>query len=416
MRLLVLASVQPSFQHARAGYIVLASLLEALAGLGHQVGFATAGCANRIDASSSERLGAAGVSFVGDYTQDMHVRAGDVTGLRSDVRTLRKAFLPMKNDDDPVFEVPGATVKKLLASKPDLIVLFWDTWFEHLLGHLAAVPVVGYLAKPRYDSPMRAIENSDGTGVGAVKNAIAYRTLAHQRARHLVRLKNLKAACNICALDASAYTDAGIACSYVSNTWPDMFGALWRTRRQAAQLARAETGILGNIGDMTGTGNRYGLHYLATQVLPGLAAGNWRISLCGKAPPAGELAAGLNHPNVLVKGFIDDIDAEMLGNKVLLLLNNAGPYTGGYTRVIYAFSSGACLVGHSKLAESMPEVVHGQNALLGASGPEIAALITRVVNDPDLAARIGANARATYERACRPEVVAGRLVQIAAMT
>ena len=90
----------------------------------------------------------------------------------------------------------------------------------------------------------------------------------------------------------------------------------------------------------------------------------------------------------------------MVGNHIFLLLNNAGPYTGGYTRVIYAFSSGSCLIAHKRLADSMPELVHDRNCLLGAT-PERSpiTLPPRHATHPARAARRG---RARHLRAGLP--------------
>jgi hypothetical protein len=68
-------------------------------------------------------------------------------------------------------------------------------------------------------------------------------------------------------------------------------------------------------------------------------------------------------------------------------------------------------VAHKRLADSMPEVVHDLNALLGGSAAEIASLLERAANDPGLARRIGEGARETYDRVYRPAVIAGVLAE-----
>ena len=120
------------------------------------------------------------------------------------------------------------------------------------------------------------------------------------------------------------------------------------------------------------------------------------------------------HPHVALRGFVPDIDDEVAGNHIFLLLNNAGPYTGGYTRVIYAFSSGSCLIAHTRLADSMPELVHGRNCLLGATPEEIADHIAAAARDPGLRARLGEAGRATYEEDYRPSRVARGLCDMVA--
>ena len=121
---------------------------------------------------------------------------------------------------------------------------------------------------------------------------------------------------------------------------------------------------------------------------------DWVINICGRFELPPEFDDLKPQPNVAMRGFVPDIDEEVRGNHIFLLLNNAGPYTGGYTRVIYAFSSGSCLIAHTRLAESMPELVHGRNCLLGATPEEIADHIAAAARDPALRARLGEAARA----------------------
>jgi hypothetical protein len=80
--------------------------------------------------------------------------------------------------------------------------------------------------------------------------------------------------------------------------------------------------------------------------------------------------------------------------------------------VIYALSSGACLIAHRRLADSMPELVHDENCLLGSTAEEIADLIALAARDPHLRDRLGNNGRATYEAHYQPSQVARGLLQM----
>jgi len=410
MHVAVLASVHPSFSHARAGYVVLASLLEQMGLAGHRVSLYTACCGNRPDAATLERLQATGVRHAADFTAEA-LEEPQPSGLAGDLRTVRKAILPRPDDDFPAF--PPAVAARILSEGAGAAILFWDSILEHLLPALGRLPVVGYLARPRTASPLAAIAAQPGRGVHGLRMAVVRRILLNQEARHLSRLRDLAAATNICALDAAYYAAHGVPCDYLSNTWPDLFGAGWRERRERAESGRPRVSVLANIGAVNATGNGFGLAYLAQEVLPRLAPGlreRIEVNICGGGMLEPGLAAALQAQGVRVRGFVDDIDGEVLANRVFLLLNNAGPYTGGYTRVCYAFSSGACLVAHRRLADSMPEVKHGKNALLGESGAEIAQLLRQAVEDPALARGLGDGARRTYEATYRPEVVAKALL------
>jgi hypothetical protein len=249
-----------------------------------------------------------------------------------------------------------------------------------------------------------------------VKRAVTEARLQARERRHLSRLRKLSGARNICALDAGWYDRQGVACRYVPNTWPDAYGEQWASLRHAAEGRRQGIHILGNIGVLTATGNYYGMTYLADRVLPllkqALKATDFTINICGRF----ELPPAFDHlrrePNVAIRGFVPDIDEEMLGNHMFLVLNNAGPYPGGYTRVIFAFSSGSCLIAHRGLAESMPELVHDQNCLLGDTPESITGLIVAAANDAGLRRRIGEAARRTYVERYRPAVIAQDLVRM----
>ena len=59
----------------------------------------------------------------------------------------------------------------------------------------------------------------------------------------------------------------------------------------------------------------------------------------------------------------------------------------------------------------MPEIVHGENALLGRDGQEIAEHVAAVCRDDELRRRIVEGGRRTWEREFRPEVVVARIVR-----
>jgi Glycosyl transferases group 1 len=301
-----------------------------------------------------------------------------------------------------------------VASGAGSALLFWDTDYERLVPALsrAGMRVYGYLARP----PMAASQVHAREKLRGFKRGVTEARLRAKERRHLERLRPLSGARNICALDASWYDRHGIGCRYLPNTWPDAFGDAWPSLRRAGEARRQGIHILGNIGVLSSTGNYYGMLYLADHVLPllkrELKATDFTINICGRFefPPA--LDHLRHEPNVAMRGFVPDIDDEMLGNQIFLVLNNAGPYPGGYTRVIYAFSSGSCLIAHRRLAESMPELIHNENCLLGDTPEGITALIVAAARDPALRNRIGETARRTYLERYRPAIIAENLVRM----
>jgi glycosyltransferase involved in cell wall biosynthesis len=295
-------------------------------------------------------------------------------------------------------------------------VLFWDTWFEHLLPGLRNETTIVYGARPRHAAAVTRLQQGMRTPrlLSRLRDPLTRRLLRHQERRHYSRLAYAGALANICAVDADSYRRHGLGCTYLPNTWPDAFGKDWSQKRSAAEAAYGSIGILGNVSSVEATGNVFGMRYLANQVLPlmdkALHGVDWTLNITGSGVLAEDLALAFQRDRVRVKGFVPSLDQEVLANSIFLLLNNAGPYTGGYTRVVYAMSSGSCLIAHRRLADSMPEVRHGENALLGESPREIAEHLARACNDGALRQRLGENARRTYEREYHPRVVTQRLL------
>jgi hypothetical protein len=194
---------------------------------------------------------------------------------------------------------------------------------------------------------------------------------------------------------------------YLQNMWPELVG-----ERGAAE----PTGnlIAGNLGGQYATGNSFGGWLLATEVLPALdrlLGDDYEVCLYGAGSFSEPVERALQHPRVRNLGFVDDIDAELQATKVFLLCNNGNPdFVVGHTRILHAWSLGSCLVAHVNMAKAMPEIVHGENALLGSTGEEIAEHVVAACRDEALRRRIVEGGRLTWERDFRPEVVVRRIV------
>jgi hypothetical protein len=410
----MLSSVAPSYAHFRAAQTVLANILQELRAGGAEVAYAIASPVEDGDAQSAGRLESYGVSALPGAAPKLTSADLPSNKVLKGARFVREAVDWRQASDRPSFEAPAREVQRILDWKPDAAILFWDSHYEHLLPWLtsSSVKVFGYIARP----PFAAGATFAADRLTGVHRVIGRARMAGLERRHLTRMQGVKAARNICALDADWYDNHGVPCSYLPNTWPDAYGATWRDRRRTAEAARTGMHILGNIGGLNATGNRYGMRFLNDNVLPllesRLKGQTWTVNICGRFELPDEFHSLKNHPHVAVRGFVPDIDDEVAGNSVFLLLNNAGPYTGGYTRVIYALSSGACLIAHRRLADSMPELVHDENCLLGSTAEEIADLIALAARDPHLRDRLGNNGRATYEAHYQPSQVARGLLQM----
>lgn len=357
--------------------------------------------------AATARLKSAGVEVV-DLPGKRLTAIADASAIATAAGLVQSLAMNTTQHDFPRPDDPRALGVAIDSIGADAVLLFWDTLAEFALPYLKT-PAFGYLARPPYESGVSRAK----TMLPSLRRAFTLAQFAAQERRHLERMRSLRGGANICAIDASYYADHGVACDYVSNTWDDPVGQNWRARRCTSESGKSGIQILGNIGAVGATGNTFGLRYLGREVLPLLdqmgAKLDWTVAICGGGKLAPDVAEALDHPRVRIKGFVDDIDAELLSSGIFLLLNNAGPYTGGYTRVVYASATGACLIAHGNLRKSMPELVAGTNCLLGETPAEIAGLIEQAAADEGLRRRIGAAARATYEAVYAPRSVAAKL-------
>ena len=118
-----------------------------------------------------------------------------------------------------------------------------------------------------------------------------------------------------------------------------------------------------------------------------------------------DVAPLFKRPSVRLRGYVEDIDIELLAADVLLVPT---PVTLGFrSRVIAAFSYGACTVLHKANRAGLPELVHEENSLVAASGKGLAQQIFRAVRDSELSNRIRHSARKTYASRWTEEIAGG---------
>lgn len=208
--------------------------------------------------------------------------------------------------------------------------------------------------------------------------------------------------------DMLYYRAHGVNAQYVRHIWADCLGDRACAAKQDVEIE--ENRIIGNIGSLGATANTFGLELLANEVVPHLkrklGAEPFRIHLLGAGKPAPHVARALEaHREIVLRGFVDDIDAEMQQAKVFLVTNNGTRYQVGHTRYLHAWSLGCCVVAYADAALSIPEIIHGDNALLGADSEEVAELVQAALCDAALRQHIGENGYRTFKTLFTGEAV-----------
>lgn len=231
---------------------------------------------------------------------------------------------------------------------------------------------------------------------------------------HLATLRCYSFVADVAANDAAYYASRGVNAFYLANMWPMSPPADWETRRDALEAANVGK-IVGSVGNMSATGNGLGFVALGKEVLPALERilprDSFKIHIFGGREPKPFLKPLLSHPAIVLRGFVDDLNEEILSAPVFLISNNHHNFKVGHTRFLHAWSLGACVVAFRDCRESMPEIEHGCNALLGNTAEEVAALVAQALQDRDLRRRIGRGGIETLRQKFCPAIVARMLIE-----
>ena len=402
-----------------AAHTVLSILIEMICRMGHDVTLQCIGWhAKGLGESETKRveeLMALGVEVLPalDISKVVGERRGSL------LRRMRRVALAGMSEIYPATALGDEVGRRVRDSGATAILIFWDPEGLAATYRIRGVRKVAYYGMPDYMASEAMLRHPGLFDIPYSTLAEKFRVIV---ARHLTRRRReihfkLMLGCdvtgNICAFHADMYREMGHPRSiYIQNLWPDSSRS-WRQEGMNAQ-ARRPAKIVGSLGNVRSTGNTFGLLYLGNQILPRLerrlGSDNFEINIYGHGVPYSPIARSLSHPSVKLRGWVPDLDAEILSSRVFLMMNNTGYYKGSHTRFLHAWTLGSCVVAHRINAAAMPEIQHMENALLGDDPDEISDLIERAVKDEELRRRIGDGGRQTYEALFRPEVVVPKLV------
>lgn len=234
------------------------------------------------------------------------------------------------------------------------------------------------------------------------------------RRAHLRVMRGYDGVGDVALNDADFYRAHGVrGAFYIPNMWHQKAGADWETRRDRLEVVRPLR-IVGNVGSLRGTGNGLGLHTLATQIVPALrnrlGERAFQVHVFGGGEPHPAISKLLLDPHVVLRGFVDDLDSEILVAPVFLVANNNSRFRVGHTRFLHAWSLGACVIAFRGSAEAMPELEHGVNALLASTPREMAELTAMAAADAGLRRRLGRAGYRTLSEKFSPDTVTKLLI------
>lgn len=311
--------------------------------------------------------------------------------------------------------------KRVKQCASDVIVSIWS-WESLAASYdVPNIPKFVYYGNPNHKPVEAQLNYPDLFGMqvngfrGGIKHRVHKLVNQARKIQHIKMMAHCEVTSNNSMVDTLYYRDSGHPNSiYLQNMWPETSSKIVFGGESSKAGPKKIAASVGNLG---ATGNTFGLYYLATKVAPKLEQqlGIEKIVLdvYGHGKAGTKVEQVLNHPSIVRHGWVDDINQEINNSVAFLVLTNVDDFIVGNTRILLAWSLGACVIAHTNSALSMPELEHGKNILLGETADDIVALIKQVVDTPALGEKIGRGGYNTFqEYYMSSKVVPKMLVQI----
>lgn len=361
-----------------------------------------------------ERLGARVLPpiFRSDYARSPSTRFSGHPALQRAGRVWRRWF-PTLEHLYPAVRLRPLIDERLADTAADVVFVFWNPEGVAATYGNRSVPRAVYYGMPDHAPALARLGEPALFGLSLTPRQARARVRAVRRLEryHLQLMLDCDVLMNLGAEQAAYYARAGHPRSvYMQNMWPEAPPLRTAVFRSAGDKPK----IVGSLGTLHSTGNTFGLTFIGEALRPrldsALGPDGYEIHIYGEGTLAPSLRRLLDAPAIRLRGFVEDIDAEIAGSDVFLVANNTGPYKGSHTRFLHAWSLRACCVAHAESAPANPEMVHMGNVLLGANADEMVTHIVRAVRDPELRQRIADGGWQTFKACFTPEVVTGRLL------
>jgi hypothetical protein len=412
MRLVLLGGV-PSINQGTASCFVLAHFAKALSQNGHDVTILVEDIAT-VTSKTMTFLDKYGIRLLVSPRMrkfDNH----NSSSLVKKVFILLRITLPFVTNKRKV-------IKFIKSVKADHYILFWDSAFEILINNLvgAGLNVSASLA----NSPQSAERYNLSLKPKGIKQIISSSYWGDQEKKYNKRLSKLAVITSHHAVDAIKLKRINPNSFYLSNTWPDRYSEQWRVRKEKlySSIDRMGVKVLLNMGGVNKTGNSIARRYFLQSLVPLMIRNNtsgFEFSICGggniESKALNEFGIFENKTKnvVNIKGFVDNIDEEIMQNHLFLLLNNIDDnYNASYTRVIQCAAVGSTLIAHFNLGKNIPELEHEFNCLLFNDVEELQIILLNFAEFARKYFKLGENLRKTYETHFHPQVIANQFVNL----
>ena len=310
----------------------------------------------------------------------------------------------------PVLKYRNQVTHLINSIRPNVVLTVWSEPLTALFS-VVSLPKIAYYGNPD-PKTLRARAAFAFRNGGSLLSYLRSFSLSYLfELAHLRLMSKWSMLANVAALDAYYYHRKGHPNSfYLQNVWIDR---AIKTEPVTASSSFTTVRIAASVGKLDGTANTHGFEYMIKHLLPAMRSifqnKPFELHIFGAREPNSSVASLFDAPEVVRRGFVADIDSELISCDSFLCVNNATNYNVGHTRYLHAWSLGCCVVAHVNVRKAMPELEHMSNSLLGSSPHEIAQHLLSLSLDPTLRARLAARGRDTFIRHFTSKPVADQL-------
>ena len=331
------------------------------------------------------------------------------------IRKLKKVMFPMDEDIFPILKTKNTFQKIVKKINPDWIFIFWSESLTHLFS-LLDIKVFTYYGNPLTKNIMASNFLLAKYQSNILQKLIQKVFLFNVSRIHHRIMKKVEIMGNVAKNDSIYYKANGLKnCFYIQNTWFASFKEKEIKNIIANTSLKEPYKIAANVGKLNGTANTFGLIYLFENLIPELKKvfhnKKFEIHIFGSETPHQYVLNKNKYSEVFFRGFVEDIDSELLKCPVFLCCNNATLYNVGHTRYLHAWTLGRCIVAHLNVRKAMPEIKHNQNSLLGGDAKEISKLIKKVFSNKKLFSKICLNGYRTFTNNFSSDLVVKKILK-----
>ncbi len=322
---------------------------------------------------------------------------------------LRKIWCLLTGQPELLMVGGGADkelIKVLSGKLPDAVLVLWAEQATYLASKLPVIRF-NYAGNPDHKVWAAQIELKNYLDnyplFNRIRDWVRYLVIRYVHIKIMARYHQIW---NVANNDALMYREIGLNSSYLRNMWHTQ--NLYKTNNLISNKNKIIK-IVGNVGNLSATGNSLGIITLCEEILPLLrermGEKNFEIHIFGAGTPHPAVSKLLNQPNLKIRGFVEDLESEILSSDIFLISNNNKSFKVSHTRFLHAWSLGACVVAFEDSALAMPEIKHNENAILAKNNEDIVNNIIELLNNDILKNKISNGGKETLSEKFNPREI-----------